>query len=141
MNRRVFLTNLTGCVVMTLGCWAPAGMAARPSAKAPPIRVPLDETFSYNAIKAYIGETFDAFSDQAVWGYVVDLKLVAVDGYRQSQDTEQFAAHFLGPAIDPLEGGVYHFAHPMAGEFKLLISPAKSDRKGQYYRADFNLLR
>ncbi len=126
---------------MTVGCWVPAAMAARPGSKATPLRVPLGENFSYNTIKAYIGETFDAFSDQAVWGYVVDLKLVAVDGYRQSQETEQFAAHFRGPDTDPLEGGVYHFMHPMAGEFQLLITPTKTDRKGHYYRADFNLLR
>ncbi len=129
--------------VAALGGWGSVGMAARPASKTPPPSPkslpPLGENFSHDNFKAHVGETFYVYGGQGLRN-VVNLKLVAVEGHRRDQNTEQFAASFLGPTYDPLPGGVYHFQHSASGEFDLLIAPAMSDSKGQYYRADFNLL-
>jgi hypothetical protein len=118
-------------------------MAARSASKTPPSSPvslpPLGEKFSYDNFKAHVGETFYVYGGQGLRN-VVNLKLVAVEGLRRDKNAEQFAARFRGPAYDPLPGGVYHFQHPASGEFDLLIAPTISDSKGQYYRADFNLL-
>jgi len=114
-------------------------MAARPAPPSIKPLPPLGETFSYAGFKAHVGETFSVYGGQGLRA-VVDLKLVAVESHRRDRKTEQFAARFLGPAENPLPGGVYHFQHPASGEFDLLIAPAMSDGKGRYYRADCNLL-
>jgi hypothetical protein len=119
-------------------------MAARPAPKVPPSSPkslpPLGEKFSYDNLKAYIGETFYVYGGQGLRN-VVNLKLIAVEGLRRDQNTEQFAARFRGPIDDPLPSGVYQFQHSASSEFRLLIGPTgTADAKGRYYRADFNLL-
>lgn len=119
-------------------------MAARPVPKTPPPSPkslpPLGEHFSYDNFKAHIGETFYVYGGQGLRN-VVNLKLVAVEGHRRDNNTEQFAVRFLGPADDPLSSGVYQFQHPISSEFQLLVVPTGvSDAGGRYYRADFNLL-
>lgn len=138
MQRRGFIKVTMVFSGMALGGWIPAGMAARPAAKAP--LVPLGEGFSYDKLKAYIGETFQVYGGPGL-RIVVNLKLVGVDRPRRSKETEQFVARFQGSGDDRLEGGVYQFQHSTAGEFRLLIAPTISDGQSQYYRADFNLLR
>ena len=119
-------------------------MAARPAPAMPSPGLkslpPLGETFSYDNFKAHIGETFYVYGGQGLRN-VVNLKLITVEGLRRDNNTEQFAARFLGPADDPLPSGVYQFQHPASGEFRLLLGPTGvADAKGRYYRADFNLL-
>ena len=142
MQRRGFIKNTVVFAGIAFGGWMPVGIAARAPTKPepPPPRVPLSGQFSYDHFRAYIGETFYVYGGQGLRN-VVNLQLVAVDSYRQSQQTEQFVARFLGPDYDLLEGGVYQFQHSTGGEFQLLIAPTISDKKGQRYRADFNLLR
>lgn len=114
-------------------------MAAHPKTNVLP-QASLSDQFSYDNFKTYIGETFFVYGGQGLHT-VTGLKLVAVDSLHQNQETEQFATYFQGPAIDPLEGGVYLFQHPIAGEFYLLITPTTSDSQNRNYRVDFNLLR
>ncbi|MDS4028778.1 MAG: hypothetical protein RKO66_01720 [Candidatus Contendobacter sp.] len=145
MNRRTFLVAMTRFVGTALGGWVSVGMTARPASKEQPpgpkkALPPLGEKFSYDNLKAHVGETFSIYGGPGL-RRVISLKLVAVEGLRRDKKTEQFAVYFLGPTNDPLPSGVYQFQHLTSGEFQLLIGPTgKADTKGRYYRADFNLL-
>ena len=144
MNRRNLIKNTISWFVVAAGGWGSVGMAARPASKTPPpgpASLPsLGETFSYDNFKAHIGETFYVYGGNGLRN-VVNLKLVAVEGLRRDNGTEQFAVRFLGPTDDPLPSGVYQFQHPASSEFRLLLGPTGiADAKGRYYRADFNLL-
>ncbi|MDG4550379.1 MAG: hypothetical protein P9F75_14470 [Candidatus Contendobacter sp.] len=146
MNRRTFLVAMTYGAGIALGGQVSLGMAAGPATKGQPpgpkkALPSLGERFSYDSLKAHVGETFSVYGGPGL-RKVVNLKLVAVEGLRRDKKTEQFAARFLGPADDPLPSGVYQFQHLTSGEFQLLIGPTgKTDAKGRYYQAIFNLLR
>jgi hypothetical protein len=143
VNRRNFIKNTISWFGVAFGGWVSVGLAARPRPNPPPgpTALPsLGEKFSYDSFKAHIGQTFYVYGGKGLRN-VVNLKLVAVEGLRRDNSTEQFAVRFLGPAADPLPSGVYQFQHPASSEFRLLIGPTgKADAKGRYYRADFNLL-
>lgn len=143
MNRRDFIKSAISWVGVAFGGWTSVGLAARPAPKTPPpgpASLPsLGETFSYDNFKAHIGQTFYVYGGKGLRN-VVNLKLVAVEGLRRDNSTEQFAVRFSGPVEEPLSGGVHHFQHSASGEFDLLIAPAMFDGKSRYYRADFNLL-
>jgi ribosomal protein S18 acetylase RimI-like enzyme len=71
----------------------------------------------------------------------VELELVEVGEFLESEYQERFSIKFSGPVNQPLAQSMYSFAHDVMGEFKLFIVPIESDNELLAYEAVFNRLR
>jgi hypothetical protein len=81
----------------------------------------------------------DAFSLAHDGGTTLSLSLVAVlgTGLRGHASREQFAIHFLGPAMPVLPQRIYQLHHDRIGALDIFLVPIKRDANGTTYEAVF----
>ena len=70
----------------------------------------------------------------------VEIELVEVGEFLQSEHQERFSIMFRGPGDTFFKQGMYDFDHHAMGKFRLFIVPVDQKDDGYYYEAVFNRL-